>query len=150
MEFDFKRKPLNYGEKKVGSYEPHLIFDTQPWDDVNQFNKIRFLWEDYNKTERHCLKTISDYDKFAEYVDNILSSETIEQRHLKKENGDIIRLRRDLISSWRHSQGGTTNIYPQIFSDCDKYPTVFTSQKGARIAIDRPDLAKLVGDSSTN
>jgi hypothetical protein len=117
MEFDFKRKPLNYGEMKVGSYEPHLIFDTQPWDDVDQFNKIRFLWEDYNKTERHCLKTISDYDKFAEYVDNILSSETIEQRHLKKVNGDIIRLRRDLISSWRHSQGGTTKIYPHCFGE---------------------------------
>jgi hypothetical protein len=42
------------------------------------------------------------------------------------------------------------NKSPHTFSDCDKYPSVFTSQKGAKIAIDRPDLAKLVGDSSTN
>ena len=152
MEFDFKRKPLNYGERKVGSYEPHLIFDTQPWDDVDQFNKIRVLWEDYNKTERHCLKTISDYDKFAEYVDNILSSETIEQRHLKKENGDIVRLRRDLISSWRHSQGGTTKIYPHCFGEKTRtgkpvFPTYkLMNEQFARILNDGCDIPCSKGD----
>ena len=43
MEYDFKRKPLNYGEMKVKGYEPHLIFDTEPWDDIHQFNKVRDL-----------------------------------------------------------------------------------------------------------
>ena len=41
MEYDFKRKPLNYGEMKVKGYEPHLIFDTEPWDDI--INLIRFV-----------------------------------------------------------------------------------------------------------
>lgn len=120
MEYDFKRKPLNYGEMKVKGYEPHLIFDTEPWEDIDQFIKVRFLWEQYNKTQRHCLKTIDDYDQFAEYVDNILSSENIEDRYLKKKDGDIIRLRRDLILSWKHKQGGTNDLKPNCLGEKTK------------------------------
>jgi hypothetical protein len=152
MEYDFKRKPLNYGEMKVKEYEPHLIFDTEPWEDVDQFNKVRFLWEQYNKTQRHCLKTMKDYDDFAEYVDTTLSSENIEDRHLKKKDGDIIRLRRDLISSWKHQQGGTNKIIPNCFGEKTRqgkpvFPTYkFSHEQFSRILNDHCDIPCKKGD----
>ena len=146
MEYDFKRKPLNYGEMKVKGYEPHLIFDTEPWDDIDQFNKVRDLWESYNKTERHCLKTMKDYDLFSHFVREQLGMENIDDKWLSKKDGDMKRLGKELLCSWKHSQGGTNRIKPDCFGEKTRkgqpvFPTYkFTHEQFARILNDHCEI----------
>ena len=122
MEFDWKRKPLNYGELKVRDFDPHLIFDTNPWDSEEQFFQIRSLWEEYNKKSRHVLKTMNDYDQFAEFVENKLSLDTISQKYLRTEDGGIKRLRQSLSIAWRHRKCGTHINKNKSFGLIDIFP----------------------------
>lgn len=129
MEFDWKRKPYLIGMRDVVSLQnnkfSHLYFKTRCWESVEQYTKIRELWEQYNKNDRHCLKTVSDYNDFANYVENMLSVDSVKQRHLKKVDGDLIRLRRDLITARRYRLAGTHKLVPHCFG----YEKVFPDYK---------------------
>ena len=116
MEFDWKRKPFYVGESHV-EYKDivnqnHLFFSTTPWESEQDFITIRELWEEYNKGSYKCLKTIDDYRDFGIYVESNLSLSQSKKKYLKKKDGDLIRLRRDLIVSHRHRKSGTTTIVP--------------------------------------
>ncbi len=116
MEFDWKRKPFYVGESHVKYGDTvdcdHLFFSTIPWESEEDFRNIRSLWVDYNKTDKKCLKTKEDYRKFKVFVESKLSLTTSNSKYLSKKDGDIKRLRRDLIVSHKHRQSGTTVNFP--------------------------------------
>lgn len=116
MEFDWKRKPLFVGESEVKYKnlinQKHLFFSTQPWESVDDFLTIRYLWSEYNKVENHCLKTIEDYQDFNNFVQSNLSLSDENKRYLKRKNGDLIRLRKNIIISWKYRESGTDENLP--------------------------------------
>ena len=116
MEFDWKRKPFFVGQSHVKFKstidQNHLFFSTKPWESVKDFLKIRELWEQYNNPDHHCLKTMEDYDDFRIYVESNLSLSESNKKYLKRKDGDLVRLRQNLIVANRHRRSGTTNNYP--------------------------------------
>ena len=122
MEFDWKRKPLFVGEAPVPQHDSHLFFSTEPWDSFDQFAKIRDIWAEYQSTEFRCLKSFGDYKDFSAYVESKLSLDQVAQRYLKKKDGDLIRLRRDIITAWRHRKAGTHVLKPHCFGLVKIFP----------------------------
>jgi hypothetical protein len=55
---------------------------------------------------------MDDYQSFNNYVESNLSLSSSNKKYLKKKDGDLIRLRRDLIVSHKHRRSGTTNNFP--------------------------------------
>jgi hypothetical protein len=143
MEFDWKRKPHAVGEAQgitsSGLKYHHLFFSTSPWDSVEQFNKIREIWEQYNQTQRHCLKSKSDYDLFASFVESQLSAEGAVGAYLRKENGDLKRLRQQLIIAWSLRKAGTHTLKPHAFKRTKIFPAYRLKAK---------ELADLLNDDA--
>jgi len=119
MEFDWKRKPYALSEVSVSisgeDFGSHVAFSTTAWDDVEQFRRIRELWNEYRSADPKVLKTISDYKAFSSYVTSSLSLNDSAKKYLKKKDGDIQRLRRDLITAWRHRKAGTHELVEHCF-----------------------------------
>ena len=120
MEFDWKRKPDTAGDVTVtngnGESRSHLAFSTQPWDTVDQFNTTRSIWSDYNKQAGHCLKSVSDYQVWADYFESKLSAKGPASAYLAKEDGVLKRLRRDLSIAHKLRKAGTHKINVASFS----------------------------------
>lgn len=141
MEFDWKRKPYAVGETQgvtsSGRSYQHLFFSTTPWESVDQFNKTREIWEQYNQTQRHCLKSKSDYDLFASFLESKLSAEGPVGAYLRRENGDLKRLRQQLIIAWALRKAGTHTLKPHAFKRTNIFPTYRLKAK---------ELASLIND----
>jgi len=58
MEFDWKRRPIASGDSATHG---HLVFSTAPWASVDQFKRVRELWQDFLRRSPACLKTEDDY-----------------------------------------------------------------------------------------
>ncbi|WP_411351594.1 DNA polymerase [Leisingera aquaemixtae] len=123
MEFDWKRKPKAAGEVTVttdgGQSRTHLAFSTQPWDTVDQFNTTRDIWADYNKQTPHCLKSLADYQAWAEYFEGKLAAQGPAGAYIAKEDGVLKRLRRDLSIAHKLRKAGTHKINVASFSGGD-------------------------------
>jgi hypothetical protein len=119
MEFDWKRQPLNpvmaRGQTSCRRAYEHLCFRTKPWDSLEQFQRTRTLWDQYNQTERHCLKTVGDLDAFAAFHENQLSVDGEAGKYLRKEQGDLKRLRQSLLVAWKLRQAGTHELKSAAF-----------------------------------
>jgi hypothetical protein len=141
MEFDWKRKPYYVGETRVKYKDTinksHVYFSTTPWDSVEDYYQVRQCWEDYNKTDRHCLKTKQNFEDFSQYVESKLSLDPEAARYLKKENGDIIRLRRELITAWRNQKSGTHELQHGMLGN----KNIFKNKK-----LKAQDFANLLND----
>lgn len=123
MEFDWKRRPHSAGEMSVPiegqqTYD-HLAFSTQPWESVDQFNTVRAIWSDYNKQAPHCLKTLADYQAWAEYFEAALAAQGPAKAYLAKEDGILKRVRRDLIIAHKLRKAGTHELNPDSFGNKD-------------------------------
>lgn len=102
MEYDWKRQSLGCSMSKE---YPHIYFSTRPWHSLNQFVEIRNSWEEYTKNDGACLKSVEDFDAFADYVEaHTLSQE--KSKYLKRSNPDINRLRQALCCAWQQRAGG--------------------------------------------
>ncbi|WP_254054880.1 DNA polymerase [Pseudophaeobacter sp. EL27] len=127
MEFDWKRRPYSAGDVKVPSsgkqtYD-HLAFSTQVWDSVDQFNTVRAIWSDYNKQAPHCLKTLEDYQAWAEYFEGKLAAQGEAGAYLAKDDGILKRVRRDLIIAHKLRKAGTHVLKPHAFGNTKIFPT---------------------------
>lgn len=122
MEFDWKRKPRNPVMAEGQGYR-HLQFKTEPWETIEQFQKTRQLWEQYNLSERHCLKTVEDLDAFASFHESSLSTEGDASKYLRKDKGDLKRLRQELLSAWKLRKAGTHEVKPHAFGRKNIFPT---------------------------
>lgn len=111
MEFDWKRQPHGVG---FSQQHQHLVFSTRPWETVEQFEEIRSIWQGYNKDKRHCLKSINDYQHFAEYclMANYRKSET--GKYMRKSDGDLKRLRQLLAAAYKQHLHGMQTIKASI------------------------------------
>lgn len=112
MDYDWKRKPHYVGEADVNvegiDCKNHLFFSTKPWDDLKEYNQMRVIWENYNKDTNHNLKTINDYNLFNEYFEASISMDDPKVgKWLKKIDGPMKRLRRDIIRAEKFDRGGT-------------------------------------------
>lgn len=127
MEFDWKRKPSFVGETHgvtaSGLPYKHLFFSTKPWDNIDQFVKIRSIWQLYNHGSRHCLKTLSDYQSFASFLESQLSSDGDVGRYLSKSDGELKRLRQQIIIAWSLRKAGTHILKPHAFGRKNLFPT---------------------------
>lgn len=127
MEFDWKRKPKSIGVAKGSTYTGlnynHLFFSTDPWDNVDQFNQTRSIWEKYNQTSRHCLKTLEDYERFAIFLESQLSAEGEAGRYLRKQEGELKRLRQQIVIAWSMRRAGTHMLKPHAFQRKNLFPT---------------------------
>ncbi len=121
MEFDWKRRPIN-PIMAVGRDYQHLQFQTVPWDTIQQFQKTRQLWEQYNLSERHCLKTVEDLEAFATFHESHLSTEGDAAKYLRKDQGDLKRLRQEILIAWRLRKAGTHELKPHAFDRKNIFP----------------------------
>lgn len=103
MEFDWKRLPASVATDPTTG---HLVFNTVPWGSINQFQSIRDSWDDYVKERFTCLKTEDDFWKFSRYVTARTSVSGDVKRYLKREDGDIKRLRLAVCSAWKNAKAG--------------------------------------------
>ncbi|CAA7623015.1 conserved hypothetical protein [Magnetospirillum sp. LM-5] len=111
MEYDWKRCPLAVGAS--ADYD-HLVFSTKPWKTVDEFQRIRLLWEEYTKATPTCLKSVDDFKMFANYV-MVKTALCVElSKYLKKTNPDIKRLRQTICSAWCHSNAGLIYHYDDV------------------------------------
>jgi hypothetical protein len=113
MEYDWKRQPTNLSLNR--DYN-HVQFATLPWETVEKFKQIRLLWEGYNKSSNHCIKSLSDFDAFADYVEIHSHAKEI-TTYLKKKDPDIHRLRQLLCSAWQQNKAGLKKGIPKTASE---------------------------------
>lgn len=103
MEFDWKRKPFAAAQS---AEHGHVAFSTQPWDTVDEFILMRGYWEQFAIHASFCMKTLNDYRQFATYVMTHSSLGRADSKYLRRDSGDLKRLRQSLGSAWRHSKAG--------------------------------------------
>jgi hypothetical protein len=101
----------------------HLRFQTAPWATIEQFQKTRELWEQYNLSERHCLKTVDDLEAFASFHESSLSTQGDASKYLRKDQGDLKRLRQELLIAWKLRKAGTHELKPHAFGRTNIFPT---------------------------
>lgn len=127
MEFDWKRRPHRAGDVHVsvggGDTYNHIAFSTQPWTSVGQFNTVRALWSEYNKQAPHCLKTVSNYQAWADYFESKLAAEGPAAAYIAKDDGLLKRVRRDLIVAHKLRKAGTHKLKPHAFGRKKIFPT---------------------------
>jgi len=127
MEYDWKCKPLFAGEVEGvtsgGRSYKHLFFSTTPWENVEQFIKTRAIWEQYNHTDRHCLKSMEDLELFTSFHESQLSLAGGVGKYLRKEDGDLKRLRQQLIVAHALRKAGTHKLKPHAFKRSNIFPT---------------------------
>jgi len=122
MEFDWKRRPTNPVMAEGHDYH-HLQFQTEPWETIEQFQKTRQLWEQYNLSERHCLKTVENLEAFASFHESSLSTEGDAAKYLRKDQGDLKRLRQEVLIAWKLRKAGTHELKPHAFGRRNIFPT---------------------------
>lgn len=102
MEYDWKRQPI---AAAFSNEYNHIHFATRPWNTVDQFRTVRELWDEYTKGAPKCIKTLEDFNAFADQIEcKGLAPE--KARYLRKEKPDTHRLRQSLCEAWQHSEAG--------------------------------------------
>jgi hypothetical protein len=103
MEFDWKRKPHAAAQ---ATSPDHVAFSTLPWNTVDEFILMRRYWEEFAIQTPFCLKSIADYRQFATYVMSQSSLGKGDSKYMRRDGGDLKRLRQSLGAAWRHSKAG--------------------------------------------
>ena len=103
MEFDWKRKPRSAVQSKTPD---HVAFSTEPWTTVDEFILMRRYWEEFAIQTPFCLKSLADYRQFATYVMSQSSLGKADSKYMRRDGGDLKRLRQSLGAAWRHSKAG--------------------------------------------
>jgi DNA polymerase type B, organellar and viral len=114
MEYDWKRAPNGVS---VDHKSGHLIFSSKPWNNVNQFISVREMWDEYVAKQFICLKSISDFEKFADFAETRLLLDPDSRRYLKREDGDLMRLRQMICSAWKHGKAGMSEFFYPLTSN---------------------------------
>jgi DNA polymerase type B, organellar and viral len=100
MEYDWKRRPLATTDHPGYS---HLCFSTAPWETVEQFQSMRYLFERYSSKHPVSLKTAADFEQLAYYVESYNRLPEAERKSLRKDRTDLRKLR-SVLSAARHSK----------------------------------------------
>jgi hypothetical protein len=73
FEYDFKRRPVN--RRMINS---HVAFDTVPWRTIDEVEKVYVLFSSWK--QKHCIKTLEDFDAWEDYYQTHLALEKIRER----------------------------------------------------------------------
>jgi hypothetical protein len=107
MEYDWKRKPVCV---LVDATSSHVAFDTEPWDDVAQYNRVQDAWDQYQSGDgRKVIKSIKDLHLWFGY----LCTHTLDDEDLGKYwntdpdvDSEIDRLRTMLCRAFKAGTAG--------------------------------------------
>lgn len=113
MEYDWKRRPCDQHDAAItfeGRAYSHLSFRTKPLEDKVEFDRLRERWEKYANKPRRILKTLQDLQNFLAYVETNKDPDKQVTRYLKKDGGDLERLKRDLTRAYQHGQAGFDRV----------------------------------------
>jgi hypothetical protein len=108
MEFDWKRRPL--GVTYSNKYD-HVAFSTEPWNTVEQFNLMREKFDDYQRNSPRCIKTVEDFQNLSTYIETITAASSSDLSYIRKQDGDIKRLRQMLCTAFKHQEAGLKLIF---------------------------------------
>jgi hypothetical protein len=70
---------------------------------VEHFQSVREQFAEYQKKNPICIKSPDDYEKFAVYVESVLSLTEGNRKYLSSDEPDLVRLRQTLCKAW-HQQ----------------------------------------------
>ena len=117
MEFDWKRRPL--GVTYSNTYD-HVAFSTEPWNTVEQFNLMREKFDDYQRNSPRCIKTVEDFQNLSTYIETITAASSSDLSYIRKQDGDIKRLRQMLCAAFKQRKAGFkfVSMTNQDFATC--------------------------------
>jgi len=106
MEYDWKRRPSAIC---TTNFKNHIAFTTDPWDTVDQYNRVQKVWDAYFKDELKCVKSVTDFDKWTAY----LRSRTVSEHEVSKNlsttgDAELIRLRQMLCRAFKQGRAGVS------------------------------------------
>jgi hypothetical protein len=109
MEFDWKRRPTlaTWSDR----YQ-HVSSHTNPWYSVEQYSQMRSFWEEYGKGSPVCIKTLEDFERFAQYVETRSLIQSDAAKYMRKVDGDVARLRQQLCAAYKQGKAG---LAPKMF-----------------------------------
>jgi hypothetical protein len=68
MEYDWKRRPVGvHTDPEHG----HVAFDTVPWQRVEDFQRTRELFTDFQKRTPRCIKSEADCEAFRSFAETV-------------------------------------------------------------------------------
>jgi len=89
-----------------------VSFHTTPWYSVEQYSQMRSFWEEYGKGSPMCIKTLEDFDRFAQYVETRSLIQSDAAKYMRKVDGDVARLRQQLCAAYKQGKAG---LAPKMF-----------------------------------
>lgn len=126
LEYDMKRKPVNPRMMPIRNTE-HLAFDTVPWDNVDDMEFARSVFDGWRKPTypkkkkgqikytseevkkaislANCLKTVDDYYRFDDFYLCHLSAETKKGINVRQ-GGSVCMLKRLFLTAYQKGKWG--------------------------------------------
>jgi hypothetical protein len=107
MEFDWKRQPISSSavERPIRA-EPHLYFETKPWNNVVLFTAWRRKWSDYNKLEVKCLKRIDALRNFEIYA----YRDSVDVKRMPKTDTEKTLIRKEFAAAFAQGLWGFDKV----------------------------------------
>jgi hypothetical protein len=112
MEYDWKRDLINPVERDHKAellsedikHEPaHLYAETQPWKTVEEFRRVRDLFDSWRINENKVLKSMADWDHWQNYV----QTDSISKKGVRRGSGGILdQLKRTFLQAYANSNWG--------------------------------------------
>ena len=109
MEFDWKRRPKDAVDRDVtfeGRSYKHLSFETEPLEDVEEFERLRNAWTTYATKTSPVLKTTSDLQSSMTFVTTNKMGTASWQKYIRRKEGALLRVRRDLTRAFKNRCAG--------------------------------------------
>ena len=89
----------------------NVAFSTEPWNTVEQFNLMREKFDDYQRNSPRCIKTVEDFQNLSTYIETITAASSSDLSYIRKQDGDIKRLRQMLCTAFKQRKAGLKLIY---------------------------------------
>jgi hypothetical protein len=140
LEYDLKRRPVEPKMIEVsGRRQPHLAFNTQPWESDKEFNAARVRMDCWRR--KNVLKTMEDWQSQQDAMQFSLARSRRRAAgdvtmNLRGEKGSVDVLRRAFMRAYAQKQLGLTRTmkYADLAAWLTQqgYPTKATEPRSAR------------------
>jgi len=137
MEYDWKRELINPDQRAHNSEHfddmaEHIFAETRPWKSVDEFKKVRGLFDDWRLKKGGLLKTMADWELWQEY----LRTDSLSKQGLRRgPGGEVGQFKRLFmqayaLSAWGLPGGGYEDAANHL-TECG-YPTTDSDLKNAK------------------
>jgi hypothetical protein len=110
MDFDWKRRPVDPCHRNIRG-QPHLAFDTVPWESEAQFIRCRERWDEFRRDR--VLKTTADLTDFEDF----LAANPVAGIRRPRRNGEVRLALRMFLRAFVRDRCGLTSdalSYPEL------------------------------------